>query len=90
MKKFTNIVMDDGRVHPLAKTLPALVNNLWWNVVMDDWNLDEKSLVKWQWSQHYKSIIRSENLQEMTNNVGLAFSVGDTTRWFTINTEQDN
>ena len=39
--KWTNIV------HPLPKTLPSLVNNLWWNVVMDDWNLDEKSLGKW-------------------------------------------
>jgi hypothetical protein len=29
MNKFTNIVMEDGRVHPLAKTLPSLVANLW-------------------------------------------------------------
>ena len=48
MNKFADTVMDDGRVHPLAKTLPSLVNNLWWNIVMDDWNLDEKSLDKWQ------------------------------------------
>ena len=26
MNKGTNIVMDDGGVHPLAKTLPALVS----------------------------------------------------------------
>ena len=23
------------------------VNNMWWKIVMDDWNLDEKSLGKW-------------------------------------------
>ena len=57
MNKWTNIVMDDGWVHPLAKTLPSLVSNLCWNVVMDDWNLDEKSLGKWQYLQHCKSII---------------------------------
>ena len=39
------IVMDDGWVHALAKTLPPFVSNLWWNIVMDDWNLDENHLV---------------------------------------------
>ena len=29
-------------------------------------------------------------LQEMTNNVGFKFSVGDTRPWFTISIEQDN
>jgi hypothetical protein len=28
MNKFTNIAMDDGRVHPLVKTLPSPVSNL--------------------------------------------------------------
>ena len=42
MNKWTNIVMDGGCVQPLAKTLPSLVNNMWWNIVMDDWNLDKK------------------------------------------------
>ena len=42
-----NIVMDDGRVHPLAKTLPSLVNNLWWNSIMRNGNLDEKTLGEW-------------------------------------------
>ena len=42
INKWTNIAMDDVRVHPLAKTLPSLVSNLWWNIVIDDWNLDEK------------------------------------------------
>ena len=39
--------MDDGWVHSLAKTLSSLGNNLWWNIVMDDLNLNEKSLDKW-------------------------------------------
>ena len=47
MNKWANISMDDGWVYPLAKNLPSFVNNLWWNIVMDDWNLDEKSLGKW-------------------------------------------
>ena len=48
MNKWTDIVLDDGGVHALAKSLPSLVGDLWQNVVMDDWNLDEKSLGKWQ------------------------------------------
>ena len=81
MNKWTNFVMDDGRVHPLAKTLPSPVNKLCWSSVMDDWNLDDKPLAKWQQLQHSKSII-PPNLQGMTNNVGLTFTVGDTTLWF--------
>ena len=60
---------------------------------MDDWNLDEKSLRKWQYLQHNKSIIpppQIKKLQGLTNNVGLTISVGDTTPWFTIDSEQDN
>ena len=49
--------MDDGGVQPLAKTLSSLVNNLWWQIVMDDWNSEEQSLGKWRYLQHYKSII---------------------------------
>ena len=48
MNKSTSIVMDYGEVYMLAKTLPSLVNNLCWNIIMDDWNLDEKPLDKWQ------------------------------------------
>ena len=48
MNKWTKFVMDDGWVHPLTKFLPSLVSNLWWNIVMDDWKLDENSLCKWQ------------------------------------------
>ena len=46
MNKWTNIVMDDEWVHPLANILPSIVNNLWWNIVMNDWYLDEKAFVK--------------------------------------------
>ena len=48
MIKFISIVMDDGWVHPLAKILLSLINNLWLNIVMDDSNLDDKSLGRWQ------------------------------------------
>ena len=27
--------------NPTVKILPSLANNMWWNIVMDDWNLDE-------------------------------------------------
>ena len=37
-----------------------------------------------------KFIISQTNLQGMTNNVGLTFSVGDTKLRFTICIEQDN
>ena len=46
MNKGANTVMDDGWVHSLAKTLPSLISNLWWTIVMDDWNLDENPLSK--------------------------------------------
>ena len=48
MNKFTDIVMHDGWFAPLPKTLTSLVKILWQNIVMDDWNLDEKSLSKRQ------------------------------------------
>jgi hypothetical protein len=91
MNEFTNNVVDDGWGHSLAKTLASLVINLWWNIVMDDWNLDEKSLGKWQQLWQCRPITPQEiKSQTMTNNVGLAFSVGDTTPRFTISIEQDN
>ena len=55
MNKWTNIVISDGWVHPLAKALSSLVSNLWWNIVMDVGNLDEKSHGKWLKLQHCKS-----------------------------------
>ena len=90
MNKWTNIVMDEGWVYPLAKTLPSLVNNLWWNIVMDDWNLDEKTLGKWQFLQHCKSIIPKKTYKEWQIILGLTFRVGDTIPRFTITIEQDN
>ena len=42
MNKWANIGMDDGWVHPLAKPLLPFVSNLWWNIIMDNWHLDEK------------------------------------------------
>ena len=80
--------MDEFR--PLATTLPSLVNKLRWTIVIDDLNLDEKPLGKWQYLQHWKSIIPQKTLQRMTNNVGLMFSVGDTILCFKINIEQDD
>ena len=70
--------MGDGRVHPLAKTLRSLVSHLRWNIVMDDWNLDEIPPPP------------KKKVQGMINNVGLIFSVGDTTPRVTLNIEQDN
>ena len=65
MNKWTNSVMDDDRwVHPLAWTLPSLVNNLWWNIVMDDGGLDENSLNEWQYLQHHKIVILQKTHKE--------------------------
>ena len=35
-------------------------------------------------------ITKKKNLQRITNNVGLIFSIGDTTLQFTVSIEQDN
>ena len=56
MNKWTNIIMDDGWVHPLAKTLPSLVNNVWWIVVIIDWDVDAISLGKWQSLRHCETL----------------------------------
>ena len=64
MNKFIKTVMDNGWVHSTAKTLPSLVSNLWCNIIMDDWNLDENLLSKWQYLQHCKSIIPPKNYKE--------------------------
>ena len=47
---------------------------------MDDCNLDEKSLSKWQYLQHSKLIISNKNSQRMKNNIKFTFSVGGTTQ----------
>ena len=63
---------------------------MWWYVVVDDWNLDDKSLSKQRNLQHFKSTMPKILLQGMTNTIGLTFSVGDTTPRFTISIEQDH
>ena len=63
MNKFTDIVMHDGWFAPLPKTLTSLVKILWQNIVMDDWNLDEKSISKRQQFQNSKFII-PQNIYE--------------------------
>ena len=44
MDMWPNIVMDGRLVHPLAKNLASFASNFWWNIIMDNWDLDEKSL----------------------------------------------
>jgi hypothetical protein len=78
MKKWKNVVTGDGWVHPLVKSLPSLVSNVWRNIVMDHWNLD-KPLSKWQYLQPLQIYNPPTNLQGMTKKiVGLTLSVGDT------------
>ena len=31
----------------IGQNLGSFVSNLWWNIVMKDWNLDEESFGKW-------------------------------------------
>ena len=40
-----------------------LLSANWWNIVMDDWVLDEKLLGKWQQLQHCNSIIPPKNME---------------------------
>lgn len=47
---------------------------------MDELNMDEKSLNKWQYLQDCKSTMYQFLLQRMTNNVRFTLSVGDITR----------
>ena len=82
--------MDDGGVHLLAKILPSLINNLWWNIVIDDWTLDEKTLCKWQSLQHCKYIIPEKFYNDRQIMLAWHLVAGDTTPQFTINIEQDN
>ena len=90
MNKWRNVVMDDGWVHPLAKPLPSLVSNLWWTIMMDNWNLDEMWVGKWQKLQYCKSITPKTKVLRMTINGGTTFSVGNTTPQFKTSVEQYN
>ena len=91
MDEWTSIVMDDGWIRLLAKTLPCLVSRSWWNVVVDDWNLDEKPLGQSDSNCNNRKVsIPQKNLQGMTNYVGLTVSGGDTIPRFTLSIGQDN
>ena len=75
MNKWMNIVIDDGWVHPLARTLPSLVSNLWWKYC-HGWS-------RFGWKNRFVSdndcnSVNPKKVQGMTNNVGLTISVGDT------------
>ena len=76
--------MDDGWLHPLAESLPSLVSNLWWNIIMDDWNLDENHSIGINNCNNVNLQSLKFCLQGLTNNVGLTISVGDIAPWFTI------
>ena len=52
--------------------------------------MDEQSLGRRQYLQHYKHIISQIFSQKMTHNVGFISSVGETIPQFTINNQQDN
>ena len=72
MNKWMDIVMDDGWVHLVAKTHALFIGNLWWNIIMGNWELDEKK----------NHVVNHNNLQSFCFykecKVGLAFTVGDT------------
>ena len=81
---------DDGWVHPLAKTLPSLVTNFRWSIVMDDWNLDEKSLGTRQYLQHCKSIIPQNIYEEWQIMLGKNLVLVTLLPQFTIGIGQDD
>ena len=56
---------------------------------MDDWNLDESHLVSDN-NCNTVNLLSLQDLQEMTNNLGLTFDVGLTTPQFTFSIEQDH
>jgi hypothetical protein len=90
VNKWTNIVMDDGWAHHWPKTVPSLVNNLWWNITMNDWNLDEEAFDEEASDNDCNTInLKFPKIsQGIATNVGLTFSVGDTISWFTISIEK--
>ena len=63
MNKWTNIVMDDDEFIHGPKPYLLLSTTCDEIIIMDDYNLEEKSLGKWQYLQHCKSIIPKTYLQ---------------------------
>ena len=57
--------------------------------IMDDWNLDETPLIKWQYLQCCKSKMSSSFLQGMANIVGLHLVSVKLHRQSTIRIEQN-
>ena len=76
------------------KTLPSRVNNLWWNIVVGDWNLMKNHLVS---DSNCNTVILYpsppitflKNYKEW-QKIALTLSVGDSIPQFTIIIEQDN
>jgi len=61
----------------------------WWDIITDDWELDEICLVS-DGNCNYVNLQSPKKLQGMTINVGLTFGVGDTRPQLTISIEKDN
>ena len=47
-----------------VQALPSLVSKVWWNIVMDDWILDDNTFAKWLQLQHYKFEIPPKHHKE--------------------------
>ena len=86
MNKWTSIVMDDGWVHPLAQN-PTFSCQQFLMKMIEIWM--KIHLVS---DSNCSTVIYNtpDKLQGMINNIGLTFSVGDTTPRFTISIEQHN
>ena len=77
-------MMDEFIRRPLPR--PSLVHNLWWTIVMDDWNLDEKT--------HLVSdkVIATLQIYDIPQNIykewqimlGFTLSVGDDPHYTTV------
>ena len=96
MEKLTNIVSQiyfwfiQMPIIEVKFGIICILTDLWWNIVIDGWNLVEKLLSKWHYQQHSISMMSKLYLVGMTNIVKLTFSVGDSTPRLSINIEQDN
>ena len=62
---------------------------MYWNIVMDDWNLDENLLSKWQYLQHCKSIMPIIFYKEWWMILGFHLLLVTLHGHFTIGIEQD-